>query len=398
MAGIVAHDDSGLPRVLFLGDVPVEASHHGSALLYRLFQDYPPAKLRIIESDLARSEPARRLPGVSYATLRTGFQRLLNTRFHRIYSSWLTASAPGRVRRAAALLGPFQPEAIVTVGHGYGWLTAASLARRLDVPMHLIVHDDWPRVPTVVRPLARWLDSRFGAVYRQARTRLCVSPFMAEAYERRYGVAGSNLYPSRAPNGPVFEARAPRDLSHGEPLVVGYGGNSYPGTIACLKDIAPALARANARLEIYGPFDERTRRELLAASPAMSFRGMVPYDEMILRLRADADVLFMPMTFEEEARDNMIVSFPSKLADYTATGLPLLIYGPSYCSGVRWARAHGVDEVVDVRGVAGLAEALDRLRSDRDRRLRLAHQALRAGGECFSPRLAHDRLRAALQS
>ena len=47
---------STLPRLLYIGDVPVEASYHGSALLYRLLQTYPPDRLRIIEAGLAASQ------------------------------------------------------------------------------------------------------------------------------------------------------------------------------------------------------------------------------------------------------------------------------------------------------------------------------------------------------
>ena len=43
-----------LPRLLYLGDVPVEASYHGSALIYRLLQHYPVDRLMIIESNLFR--------------------------------------------------------------------------------------------------------------------------------------------------------------------------------------------------------------------------------------------------------------------------------------------------------------------------------------------------------
>ena len=50
-------------------------------------------------------------------------------------------------------------------------------------------------------------------------------------------------------------------------------------------------------------------------------------------------------------RINMEMAFPSKLADCTATGLPLLIYGPAYCSAVTWARENpGVAEVVETEG------------------------------------------------
>ena len=45
------HTD-GLPRLLYVGDVPVEASYHGSALIYRLLQRYPVERLRIVEGNI----------------------------------------------------------------------------------------------------------------------------------------------------------------------------------------------------------------------------------------------------------------------------------------------------------------------------------------------------------
>ena len=58
-----------LPRLLYVGDVPVECSYHGSALLYRLLQKYPVDRLRIIEAGLQASRPDRRLKAVSYCHL-----------------------------------------------------------------------------------------------------------------------------------------------------------------------------------------------------------------------------------------------------------------------------------------------------------------------------------------
>ena len=186
------------PRILYLADVPVEASHHGSTLLHRLFEGYPKDRLRIIESDLLVSQPVRRLPGVTYGSLETGRRRWLNSRLHGPYTAWLSWTAPARAHRARALLAGFQPEAVMTVAHGFGWLTAASLAQDLRVPLYLIVHDDWPRIAGIAPILRGWLDRRFATVYRQAFIRWCVSPSMVEEYERRYDVAGLVLYPSRS--------------------------------------------------------------------------------------------------------------------------------------------------------------------------------------------------------
>ena len=79
----------------------------------------------------------------------------------------------------------------------------------------------------------------------------------------------------------------------------------------------------------------------------------------------------------------MQMAFPSKLADYTATGLPLLIYGPAYCSAVVWARENsGVAEVVEDK--AGLSNAINRLASDPSHRVALGKHALTTGREYFT--------------
>jgi len=79
----------------------------------------------------------------------------------------------------------------------------------------------------------------------------------------------------------------------------------------------------------------------------------------------------------------MEMAFPSKLADYTVTGVPLLIYGPSYCSAVAWARENaGVAEVVETE--PDLTSAIKRLATNPDHRLALGQRALDTGREYFT--------------
>jgi hypothetical protein len=382
-----------LPRLVFIGDVPIESSHHGSALLYRLLEDYPPEKLVIIESNLAPSLPNRRLPHVVYHTLRIGYKRLLNSRLHGLYTAWLSWTATSRGARVISLLDDFAPDAVISVGHGFGWLTAAKVAGDLRMPFHLIVHDDWPRLSGVTGQCRDWLEALFAQVYCDAASRLCVSPYMVEEYFRRYGARGSVLYPSRSTECPVFEPVLGRVFTPEDEMVIGYGGNGCPEVVSCLRILASVLAAAKARLFIYGPFANTVKQELLAISSSITFHGMVPYKDMILGLHATADILFVPMSFGDESRDNMIVSFPSKLADYTATGRPLLIYGPSFCSAVRWAKSHfEVAEVVEEADSAQLLASLIRLRNNPTHSSVLARRAGEVGKQNFSASTARTNL------
>jgi hypothetical protein len=91
------------------------------------------------------------------------------------------------------------------------------------------------------------------------------------------------------------------------------------------------------------------------------------------------------MSFDAHDRPNMELSFPSKLTDYTAAGLPLLVCGPTYCSAVRWVREHpGMAEFIETEDSAPLQDALRRLVENEQHRFQLATRALELGGKVFS--------------
>lgn len=373
-----------LPRLLYVGDVAVESSYHGSTLLYRLLQQYPPDRLMIVEGNLFPPRTDRRLPGVTYTTLHVGRRRLLDSRAHDWYSRWLLAGAARRASRIPALLSGFAPQAVMTVGHAYSWLTAARFARHESLPLLFVAHDDWPRA--VAAPLRNGVDRAFGDVYRQAAARLCSSPFMAEDYERRYGVPGTVLLPYRAPDAKMFNAPAERvGRVGGAPTFVFAGTINSPGYADLLRRLARSIARRDGQLLIFGPIDPRQAAAAGLDRPNVRLGGLLEAADLLDRLRREADVLFVPMSFAAEDQANMRMGFPSKLTDYTAAGLPLLICGPSYCSAVRWAADRaGVAEVVASEDPAALDAAVDRLVRDSAHRMALAATAQRIGDRDFS--------------
>lgn len=375
-----------LPNLLYLADVPVEASYHGSALMYRLLQDYPKERLRIIEAGAHESVPERRLQGVAYQRVPLRNARLLNTRLNKLVSSGLSLQAAVERGRLSVLTCHFKSEAVLSVAYGYSWLTAAAYARRHRLPFHLIVHDDCPRVLTGLALVRRWIDRRFGQCYKQAVSRLCVSPFMVEEYERRYGVEGKVLYPSRAADAVSFQSPPERLSESLQSLTCVFAGTiNSPGYIRALQLLSEALMEVHGRLLIYGPLGPEQAAGIGLNKENVEVRGSLSSNELIGRLRDEADVLFVPMSFNLEDRANMELGFPSKLTDYTALGLPLLIYGPPYCSAVRWAKDNPrVAEVVDMEGGEMLAAALHRLADEPGHRCLLASRGIQAGEKFFS--------------
>jgi glycosyl transferase family 4 len=384
---------SALPRLLYIADVPIERSYHGSLVLYRLLEEYPVDSLTVVETG-AGLLSTQRLPEVAYLSLPLR-SRWLDTRFHSIVLAWSTirAARPDIIKG----LGELSFDAVMTVAHGLGWLLAAAVAREANVPLHLIMHDDWPRVANVPSPFRTWLDRSFAQVYRQASSRLCVSPFMRADYLTRYGCDAEVLYPSRAKECPAFETVPSRSRRDDAPLTIAFAGTiNSEGYAQALRGLTESLSKVRGRLLLFGPMSQEAAKQNGLDGPQVVLGGLLSPSDLIVRLRNEADVLFAPMSFSQSERSNMEMAFPSKLADYTATGLPLLIYGPPYCSAVRWAQDNaGVAEVVAVEDQALLGVAIKRL-ARANTRVTLGKRAIEVGRTFFSHGAAQRTFHSAL--
>jgi glycosyltransferase involved in cell wall biosynthesis len=384
-SGEYAHDvplnRDKLPNLLYVGDVLVQAEMHGSTLMYRLLEDYPKEKLRIIEV-LGASSPDRRLAGSEYRALGTRLTRLLWNRFHYYLSPIATLGAPILRHRIPKILAGFRPEALMTVVDGYSWATAAAYAEQHKLPLHLVLHDEHARVAERFAVERQWIERRLRHWYPRAASRLCVSPYMEETYRDRYGAVGDVLYPSRGKDSLYFTEPAPSLQGPCAPFTIAFGGSIHAEYARSLQRIAVALQSSRGRLIVYGPYTTTAVDRL--HGPNVEWRGRVSSEEFITHCRNEAHAMYIPMSYSEKDRLNMEISFPSKLADSTAVGLPLIIDGPEYCSAVRWARQNpGVAEVVAVQDVDFLTAAISRLQ-DRAYRYRLAAEAISRGMQYFA--------------
>jgi glycosyltransferase involved in cell wall biosynthesis len=370
--------------LLYVGDVPVESTYHGSALLHRLLASYPAGKLTILETGTTTSQPARRLANAKYLSWPIAEQRWLNTRFHPQAVVWYSHRGTRIAPKISASLNGTGFDSILTVAHGFGWLAAARMAKTRGVPLHLMVHDDWPRAANVPNSFRNWLDARFAEVYTQAQSRLCVSPSMQSDYRQRYGVDAEVLYPCRAAGLPQFNEPPQRIDRNDHQFTIAFAGTiNSPGYTQALIALHEALMRVNGRLLIFGPLTPDEARQTGLDLPNVTVGGLLRWPELMTRLREEADALFVPMSFDGGDRSNMELAFPSKLADCTAVGVPLLIYGPDYCSAVRWANENpGVAEVVQER--KGLGDSVYRLANDPELRQTLGTRALQIGEKYFA--------------
>lgn len=178
-------------------------------------------------------------------------------------------------------------------------------------------------------------------------------------------------------------------------FVAAFAGTFYTADyVRSLRIFADVLQKVGGRLVLFGPLQSDAARRNGLELKNVELRGLLPSPQLIEDLRKDVDLLFLPMSFSESDRPNMELSFPSKLTDYTAAGLPLLIWGPEYCSAVRWARQNsGVAEVATCHTGEALQKSVEHLRGGPLHRWRLAERAIEIGRRDFS----YDRAKAVFE-
>lgn len=364
-----------LPSLLYVGDVPVAQTRFGEIQLFRLLQNYPRDSLRIIEPSYARAEPADRLPSVHYGCIQLGPARLFHTRFAHHLGAMAFAAAEFAASNVIRQLASFRPRAVLTTLHDYSWRLAAAVARRMNVPLHVVIHDD-PVEKFSVRPLfGPWYLREVAKLCRQAACCYCISPQMAERYRERFGAVAELLYPIRSKDAVSFPNIAPQVARRPRKIV--FAGSLYVESYwDILLRVAAAAAVAGMELHIYTDIGPDLRSKYRDSAENLFIHPAIAKGQFENVLRKEADVLLLAVPFAESFREFASTGFPSKLADYMAVGVPILLAAPAYASVTCWAQKHA-DSVLAVNGDTAetYTDALESLAAQPLLRARLAEQA-----------------------
>jgi glycosyltransferase involved in cell wall biosynthesis len=232
---------------------------------------------------------------------------------------------------------------------------------------------------------AKALDRGIGNIYRQCQRRLCISPEMAALLEQKYGVTGEVLYPNRS------EVIIPRPLEQSrswknpEVFTLGYAGSLSSGYGETVKKLCAVLSDGNIRLNYYG----REDKALLGSfsRDTVVQQGFSSPPEMLWRkVQAECDAVILPYSFNEGYRPLYSSHFPSKLPEYLALNMPVIVLGPTYATGVRWALQNPDAAIAITQPQPDRwLEILRKLAASEQNRVSLAIGATDAGKRHFCP-------------
>jgi glycosyltransferase involved in cell wall biosynthesis len=203
---------------------------------------------------------------------------------------------------------------------------------------------------------------------------------MAENLRQRYGVDAQVLLPLLDVGAFIAQAGEKRARQDREARIV-YTGAIYDAQLDALQNLVSALNGVRPEgpevkdicLYLYTSLSEPLLKRMQLAGPRVR-RAFVPVTEMP-RVLAEADVLFLPFSFDEKMRHVIETSLPTKLAEYLASGVPILVHGPPNSTVARYCRENECAVVVDQLDTEALQAALGRLLSDGELRKTLSERA-----------------------
>jgi hypothetical protein len=370
-----------IPRVLFCTSEIPQSVNAGSMQLFRALQGYPGDHLMVL--GVAPERGAQLLP-CRYELLQLLTYRLACTRF-RAWTTGLNALntlVEPQIGRSMRLAREFGPDLVVTVMDKLSYYKHAwALARHLGVPMMTITMDD-PQTFEVAHP---WFEGGFvrflHRMYSDVTLSLGVSREMCDDLAARFGKPSTVFY-FGPPEG--IQPRPPEDsgrLKSPPRLTLGYAGSLSLGYRDGLLSILPALAATKTKLNLY------TRdQHCLIEHPQIVNRGFHAPDKLWPLVQAECDVVLQPYAFDGAMDRVYRTHFPTKLSEYCWAGMPILVTGPAFATGVGWAGRHpDAAQASTSPAPEVLGPVLERIRTDSGLRETMARGAATAAREEFDP-------------
>jgi glycosyltransferase involved in cell wall biosynthesis len=276
----------------------------------------------------------------------------------------------------------FDPDIILSVTHGWDYLSAAKAAKRWKLQLVLLCHDWWPDKAEVANLARPWVARQLRAVCRASHGFLCVS----EGMHRELGCLSNSsiVYPI-----PSKILGFPVKLYNEQLYKVVYFGNLYEYGPMIEAAAAECFKSAKLRLEVYGPepwWSEGVADRFRAVGV---YHGFVSPTELLVRA-SEYDATLVAMSFDRKMERRMKTSFPSKLIQMAQLRKPLVIWGPEYCSAVQWARKRNAALCVTDPTPEALRHGLESLAAARSEHVRLSLASGEAACNEFNP----DRIQA----
>jgi glycosyltransferase involved in cell wall biosynthesis len=285
-----------------------------------------------------------------------------------------------RARRIAEIVEREKCRAIVACSGDLEDLPAAWLAsRRTSVPFYAYYFDYYSHqfVAPEKRVLARLVEPRF---IRRAAGIITTNEILTDDLRTRYGVDSTVLHlPVDLEEYERLVSGCAEDESNNDEVSIVYTGAIYDAHFDAFRNLLRAIETLKGKkitVHIYAAQDPRELAANGIDGPVV-LHNHRPNSEMPCVQRR-ADILFLALAFNSPYPAIVRTAAPSKLAEYLASGRPILCHAPRD-SFISWYfRKHECGVVVDEDDPARLAKGIELILSD----ARLCERLIANAYEC----------------
>ncbi|MBI4250267.1 hypothetical protein HY622_01625 [Candidatus Uhrbacteria bacterium] len=169
----------------------------------------------------------------------------------------------------------------------------------------------------------------------------------------------------------IIHTSAPqRDITHvpprtAPPYIITFTGSLYLFQRQALINLIEAircLSDLDIILEIFTP--DLRAASTLPIKEIKSRIALVP-PEKIADVQAQADILFLPLSWNTGCEDLIKTTTPGKMSEYLIAGRPILVHAPTNSCLVNYARKHGFAEIADQNDSGMLSHSIQKLLTDK---------------------------------
>jgi glycosyltransferase involved in cell wall biosynthesis len=364
---------------------PGDSSH--AAVIHRLLRDFDPQHYCLISSGSSdtASKPGDpgRLAGTHYdlpptPRLTRGYRLGLRLWRERVN---FVVGVIARARAIARILRRENCDAVVVCTGGNEILDfpAAFVASRvtrarfyaylLDEYGHMVAHILGKHVFARLEPI----------LLKRAAAVIAPNEFLRDTVRRRHQVDAvviHNPCDLAEYGGPANAESADSRIAQEDERRIVYTGSVGPLHYEPFRNLLTAMTALDRRditLHVYSG-QSPARLESQGIRGPVVIHPPQPLSDMPA-LQQAADLLFLPLAFDSSHSDIVRTAAPGKMAEYLASGRPILVHAPpdSFLAG--YFRDHQCGIVVDRRDPAELAAALELVLSDPALRARLRTRA-----------------------
>ena len=299
----------------------------------------------------------------------------------------LNATIFQRSGQIVAELRAKKPAALIACSGNPFDLPAAFLAsRRLRVPFVAYLFDDpvfqWPT--DTYRGFALFWERIWG---RRAALVVVPNEVLRDDFLKRRRGAKVTMVRNPVADAAFRTGRSKQAPPGTGPLRLVYTGSVYHAQGDAFRNLLAALDVLDAghQLHVYSSQSQADFEAQGLVGPHVVRHEHVPSEEAY-RVQHAADVLFLPLAFRSSIQDVIRSSAPAKMAEYLASGRPVLVHAPADSFISSFFRERGCGIVVDVAEPALLAEALKRVAKDEVLRAGLIGAAAKIAPEFHAER------------